>query len=260
MKKLFVLASLIALLILAGCTEPSIPSESDPNSDENLNADSDSDANEEADNCAEVTCDDYCDGNARYHDAYCDDGECVMYVATVCPFGCHQNGSTKCKEPPVGVIFISSEKWFGNLDGLSGADSKCQNAANNAEHTGTWKALISTSTVNAKDRIPDTVFYLIDGTIIANSKADLFDGTIQNQLELDEYGFSQYPAPVFTGTDDDGTVKEDQGITKTCGDWTVASGDGGIGVGTTNTTSWIDSGYFNSCGHEQRSLYCVRTA
>ena len=51
---------------------------------------------------------------------------------------------------------MTSSSWNGNLGGLSGADAKCQQAANATGLGGTWVAWLSDSTHNAKDRIPDT--------------------------------------------------------------------------------------------------------
>jgi len=47
--------------------------------------------------------------------------------------------------PGIKRVFITSTSYNGNLGGASGADSKCQTAANNGNLGGTWKAFVLTS-------------------------------------------------------------------------------------------------------------------
>ncbi len=68
--------------------------------------------------------------------------------------------------------------------------------------TATVSALTNTSTAGA-DPIP---IYLVNGTDrIANSYADLWDGTLANSLSLNEGGASQ-SSIVWTGTQSDGSI------------------------------------------------------
>jgi hypothetical protein len=50
-------------------------------------------------------------------------------------------------------VFITSTIYKGNLGGLSEGDAKCQARADAVGLGGTWKAILSTSTVPAKSRI-----------------------------------------------------------------------------------------------------------
>ncbi|MDO8592633.1 MAG: dockerin type I domain-containing protein, partial [bacterium] len=50
-------------------------------------------------------------------------------------------------------IFVTSTSYTGSLGGLAGADAKCQARATVGGLTGTWKALMSDNTTNAKDRL-----------------------------------------------------------------------------------------------------------
>ena len=85
------------------------------------------------------------------------------------------------------TVFITSARYFGDMGGLSGADTICQNAATAAGLSGTWKAILSDSTTSAESRLNFNggIIYNNAATpaIIANDKADLFDGTIANEIE-----------------------------------------------------------------------------
>ena len=205
------------------------------------------------DPCEGISCDDYCDGDIFYSGAHCDAGECVGYAGVMCDFGCTPEG---CTDPPFGIIFQTSEKWNGNLGGLAGADLKCMTAASNAGLNGTWKALLSTSTVDAKDRIPDVVYKRMDATVIANNKADLFDGTILATININENGSIEGWTHVFTGSISDGTKR----VGANCSNWTLNSGNGERGINEYSNFNWIAAGNTNSCGSDVSSLYCVRTA
>jgi hypothetical protein len=72
-------------------------------------------------------------------------------------------------------VFVSSETYTGDLGGLDGADAKCQALADAAHLGGTFKAWLSTSTVDAADRLTHSTrpYTLVDGTLIANDWTDL---------------------------------------------------------------------------------------
>lgn len=79
----------------------------------------------------------------------------------------------------------------------------------------TWSAIGSTATVNARDNT-NTNFtistgvgiYLLNDTKLADDNADLWDGSLQNSLSIDETGATTTPInglnDVFTGTDQSG--------------------------------------------------------
>ena len=50
-------------------------------------------------------------------------------------------------------VFITSTTSHGDFGGLAGADSRCQDRALAVGMGMNWKAWISTTTVNAKDRV-----------------------------------------------------------------------------------------------------------
>jgi hypothetical protein len=123
----------------------------------------------------------------------------------------------------------------GNLGGLEGADAHCQMLASAVGAGGkTWRAYLSTSTANAKDRIGSGPWYNSKGVLIAQNVADLHSANnkINGETALNEKGMAPNylagnpPQPVaqplqhdiLTGTNEDGTKAD-----MTCNNWT----DGG---------------------------------
>jgi hypothetical protein len=146
----------------------------------------------------------------------------------------------------------------GNLGGLAGADAFCAQlaVAQSADFARrTWRAYLSTSTVNAIDRIGAGPWRNSDGVIVANSVAQLHDPAnvaaggpldatwaINNlTIPLDETG-AQVPSggaggnvhDILTGTLLDGTVAANE----TCLDWTSGADDDTINarIGHSNRT------------------------
>jgi uncharacterized protein DUF1554 len=120
----------------------------------------------------------------------------------------------------------------GNLGGLAGADAHCQSLAAAVGAGGkTWHAYLSTSTVNAKDRIGNGPWYNVKGQLIAQNVTDLHSANnkISAATALTEKGTSPNylagnpPAPtaqplqhdILTGTNEDGTANA-----ATCNNWT----------------------------------------
>ena len=148
-------------------------------------------------------------------------------------------------------IFVTDDWWQGDLGGIVGADDKCQQAAEIAGLGGRWHALISTSEVDARDRIPNSVYVRLDDEIIAYSKEDLFDGLIINLINITEYTTLVATARnVWTASNNDGTYT---GLG--CEDWT-ASGPPPYGtIGQSwRETAWMFSG--DGTCNNYCSLYC----
>ena len=118
------------------------------------------------------------------------------------------------------------------LGGLEGADAHCTRLAEAAGVRGkTWRAYLSTSTVDAKDRIGNGPWYNSKGELIAQSVADLHspNNKITAATALNEKGVAPNylagdpPTPtaqplqhdILTGTNEDGTKNA-----ATCNNWT----------------------------------------
>ena len=86
-------------------------------------------------------------------------------------------------------------------------------AALNSNLTGTdqgvqWFVIGSTHSDDARDNaVVSAPVYLLDGiTKVADGFADIWDGTIDNPIHIDQYGTSvSNPDPVFAGSQADGT-------------------------------------------------------
>ncbi|MEQ1944058.1 hypothetical protein ABMA32_16710 [Mesorhizobium sp. VNQ89] len=124
-----------------------------------------------------------------------------------------------------------------NLGGLEGADAHCASLAEAAGVTGkTWVAYLSTSTVDAKDRIGSGPWYNAKGVKIADNVASLHSDAngITKETGLTEKGTvvpgrgdTPNEHDILTGTQADGTKAVDQ----TCGDWTLEGAEGAAMVG-----------------------------
>lgn len=137
-------------------------------------------------------------------------------------------------------FFVTSENPGngGDLGGLEGADAHCQALAESAGMGDkTWRAYLSTSTVDARDRIGDGPWYNVDGVMIAEDVEQLHgDNNLTSETAIDENGDT--PAylvmvdgqaqragdslvhDILTGTNEDGTAHD-----LTCNDWTDGTSD-----------------------------------
>jgi len=161
----------------------------------------------------------------------------------------------------VGTIFVTKNYWSGAMGGLNGMYEKCQVSANYAGLSGTWIALASDLNTQAKDRIPDTAYYLLNGNMIASSKADLFDRTIITAINVDEYGNKVPDSTVWTATKYSGVPLP--GWSMNCHDWSWISEGyvGGIGSTSRNDYGWIDIGDGSGSGKpcdQTSKIYCIR--
>jgi hypothetical protein len=150
-----------------------------------------------------------------------------------------------------------------NLGGLEGADAHCQTLAEAAGAGGqTWRAYLSTSSVNARDRIGNGPWQNAEGVVIAASLDDLHGdaNNISKETALDEKGETvngRGDTPnrhdILTGSNPDGTA-----AAETCGDWTL-NGEGSAIVGHHDrmglrddapSRSWNASHPSRGCGQE----------
>lgn len=134
-------------------------------------------------------------------------------------------------------VFITSTPTTGNLGGLVGADVTCQAEADAQTLGGNYKAWLSTSTVNAIDRLTSNGPWMrIDGVKIADNKADLTDGEIFTSISYDAAGNNTSVVTregAWTGTNASGLK-----TAANCGNWLI--GDG-TAAGTSGWESWINS-------------------
>ena len=167
----------------------------------------------------------------------------------------------------------------GDLGGLEGADAHCQSLAEAAgAGDKTWRAYLSTSSEDARDRIGDGPWYNAEGEMIAEDVDDLHsdDNNITPETALNERGESPNyiggPQPlqhdVLTGTNEDGTASD-----MTCNDWTDNSADSTAMLGhadrmgrAAGVNSWNAVHASQGCGMEHLTptggagmYYCFAT-
>ncbi len=160
------------------------------------------------------------------------------------------------------IAFVSSETFGGNLGGLAGADGQCARLATAANLAGSYKAWLSSSTIDARDRFAGArVWSLPDGRLIADTLTDLNAGKMAYPIHQDENGNIVDDEKVWTNTLGTGL----RGPGAACSDWTtssisVFSSPEGYTSGGPRAWSQYDSlGFVTACSVPKR-LYCLGTA
>jgi hypothetical protein len=142
-------------------------------------------------------------------------------------------------------IFATANAYSANLGGLSGADAVCMNEANNFGYAGTWKAVLSTSTVNASSRL--TILYpvIYAGTSTTIAATNLWN-TLSNLMPA-------YSSLAYTGSNPDGTWAGNS-----CNDWTDDTGSyyGETGIVNGYANEWLTYEAL-PCNYNSWFLYCV---
>ena len=183
---------------------------------------------------------------------------------------------------PMGFFITSAGPGKGgDLGGLAGADAHCQKLASAAGGSSrTWRAYLSTSTVNARDRIGPGPWANAKGEVVAKNVAELHGdvdrdrNNIWKGSALDEKGNTisgRGDTPnrhdILTGSDSLGRAAkgaEDM----SCSNWTSSKDTGGAMVGHHDrngggNTSWNSAHRSRGCTQDQLKstggdglLYC----
>ncbi len=164
---------------------------------------------------------------------------------------------------PGGLIairaFVLSSTSNGKLGGIGGADDACQMGAISGGLTGNFRALLSTDSQDAVDRVPAglKIVDAASGDTIALDSSALFKGSLEIPLARNEHGQTVVNAGVWTGSTAAGKTTGEN-----CDNWTNSgSGDlGGVGRVGAPGSEWISAkslgGGFSPCA-TQEHLYCV---
>ena len=147
-------------------------------------------------------------------------------------------------------VFVTSQSFNGNLGGVSGANQKCQDAANAEDLGGSFKAWVSTSTYQPADGfyIPLGAIELINGTEVAASFSNM--NPLSAKINLTEKGTTK-TTEVWTNTRSDGTDGS-----QNCSNFTSSSSSDRSYHGDNNVTnSWWSFKTVAYC-NETLSLYC----
>jgi hypothetical protein len=160
--------------------------------------------------------------------------------------------------PPPNIVFVTSTSYAPNLGGLAGADAICAARATAGGLAGTYKAWLSTSTVNAKDRLGTASGWVRpDGKPVLSQLKDLESNKVFYPPKQDEAGLVQNGVQtVFTATEASG--KRAEGSWTTCADWTSSADDGGKYhlVGSANSNSSQLTTYGGALCNQYSQLLC----
>ena len=173
-----------------------------------------------------------------------DDSNCGM-CGNKCPEGSYcEFGS--CEEPER-VVFVSSGFLSGQMGGIAGAHAHCQAAALEAGLEGEFKAWLATEGESPVGESFNKAgsFILSDGeTLVAQSWADLTDGSLLHPIDLTEFGeYASGPdscnnayGAVWTGVTNKGELSGDN-----CGGWTSTQLAGKIGLLGAPDYQWTET-------------------
>jgi hypothetical protein len=113
---------------------------------------------------------------------------------------------------PPNLVFVSSLTYTGNLGGTDGADTICQQLANDAGLTDRlWTAWVSSVNSSALDRLFGgfTPYRMLDGRLVATGLEELITSGPRVSININEYGESVVNGSeqvlVWTGTDVNGS-------------------------------------------------------
>ena len=157
--------------------------------------------------------------------------------------------------PAYNLVFVTSTTTTGAMGGLAGADTICAERAAAAGLPGTYVAWLSTSTVDAVDRLAGARGWVgTDGRAFADEIADIMTGRIFHPIRHDELGAAipYVGSQVWAATDVDGTRAE---VLTFCADWTLANDESAFrGEALATTGAWTRTTAAR-CSTAQR-LYC----
>jgi hypothetical protein len=155
-------------------------------------------------------------------------------------------------------VFVTSDAFDGSLNGLAGADAKCQLAAERGAFSSlngrTFRAWLSTKTATAGARLVHGTggYRRLDNLVVASGWTALAGGQLERPIAMDENGTVITGGFVWTGTKPDGTA-----VDANCGAWSsgASTSTGAVGkIGSTDARWSYDSEV--SCATNAR-LYCV---
>ncbi len=163
-------------------------------------------------------------------------------------------------------VFLYDQRVGANLGGLAGADALCQSAADASSNVaaGTYKAWLSTETVDAGDRLThaSVPYILPNGNRVADDWADLTDGTLDRAICNTQFGMNAASSPCFyynvwTATDTAGNFAGDG----SCNGWTSATVEAGhamVGNESATGSNWSQAGNGDCRDPEAFKLYCFQ--
>lgn len=157
------------------------------------------------------------------------------------------------------LAFLGNTTTNANLGGVDGADQLCQEWADAAGFEGriffAWVAGDDDSTSPAvRFRKYTGPYYTSDGVSIADDWDDLTDGSLDNELDWNEYAAISGGKLAWTNVDTDGSSLGSD----SCNEWTSENGAdiGATGDAAYNDGNWTDNSNTDLCS-DARKLYCI---
>ena len=160
------------------------------------------------------------------------------------------------------IVFTLDNRLFqSNFSGVSGADTLCQNQADQAGLSGTYYAWIADSNATSEpaQRFSAQIrgslpIYKTNGAKVADDWTDLTDGTLDSTINITAFGTATVEGgfDVFSNVDTDGTQL---GTTNTCSDYTSGTGNFERGRKDLSNSNWTNAGT-TACSGGQALLYC----
>jgi len=164
-------------------------------------------------------------------------------------------GSCQASADATCLVFVTSTTHDGNLGGLAGADQICHDLAAAVHLDGTFKAWLSDSHTNAKDRLThaSVPYVLVNGTQVAANWTDLTDGVLAVPISKTEENKDVTGVlAVWTGTDITGASTGGN-----CTDWTQNTGSAVAGNPAKADCEWTrisNTGATDRCALDHGSL------
>lgn len=152
----------------------------------------------------------------------------------------------------------------GDFIGISGADLLCANAAASGSKTstltGTWRAVMSTNTVNVRDRITFVSGASIRNTrgeTLVSSASSLWNGTLLTPVRYNEDGGVDTGTYAWTGSTSSGNKVNNS----TCNNWTQSNSafTGDVGSTAQSGGTWLGGITVDCDLFDIYSIYCINS-
>jgi hypothetical protein len=164
----------------------------------------------------------------------------ILFLASLCSCAKSTDDSAQTK-----YVFLTRSTFSGNLGGLTGADQKCQAEATSASLSGTYKALISTSSVSAVDRLQKVDYYLLNGVKAITGGSLPLTSNITVFANKGVFNSATDEDDVWTGSNSIGRAS---GVN--CLDWTSSS------VGNLGTRGDVDDDLSSGVSLDKSTQTC----
>jgi hypothetical protein len=167
------------------------------------------------------------------------------------------------------LVFASHKVYAPNFGGVEGGDAICAELGKVVDGARAWMVVLSSSTVDARDRIEvKGPIYNLMGEVVAKDAAELWGAAttrLTHAVKWTERGFDTSKdiiealgievSTVWSGSTADGKYTSEIG---SCSDWTSVEFEGHAAAGHSdrNDASWIGGSRKVSCSHMGR-LFCI---